>query len=150
MLFNNYESILVCFKWHDCYLHIEKSKEGGKDQESIQSNATPHTGDHIERISRERKKDRWLYIWSLWNGIIRTLNECAGRLLGPPHGRDKTNLIVKVRKTTKIRNQTRFVSVPQSDYVCVRRGTHSKISGFIAMGFRMINISGNILYNNRT
>ena len=36
----------------------KKSKEGDKDQESIKSNTTPHTRDHIERISREMNNDR--------------------------------------------------------------------------------------------
>ena len=36
-------------------------------------------------------------------GIIRALNESAGRLLGPPHSTDKTTLVIKVRKVKKIR-----------------------------------------------
>ena len=38
-------------------------------------------------------------------GIIRALNESAGRLLGPPCSTDKTTLIIKVSKGAKIGNR---------------------------------------------
>ena len=32
-------------------------------------------------------------------GIIKALNESAGRLLGPPHSTDKTTLIIKLSQS---------------------------------------------------
>ena len=43
-------------------------------------------------------------------GIIRTLNETAGRLFRPPHSTDKATLIIKVKKGAYIRN--RYNQVP--------------------------------------
>ena len=65
-----------------------KSKQGSKNQESIQSSTTPDPGYHWES---EESVHTILRI-----GIIGALNEMRGDFSGPPRSTDETTLIIKV------------------------------------------------------
>ena len=52
--------------------------------------------------------------------LIRVLNECAERYLGPPHSTDKTTLIIKVRKKAMIRIDGGELSLNMSECTSVK------------------------------
>ena len=89
----------------------------GDNKAHTNRRAQRYSKHKTENIKDPQKKYHLETVQELWKeivhsilriGIIRALNESAGK--GPPHGTDKTTLIIKVSKGAKIRN--RYNQVP--------------------------------------